>query len=270
MKFPQKNAYDFQDLCQIVADLRSPQGCAWDRAQTKEDLIQYVMEEAYEVIDAIRKQDMAGLQEELGDLCIQIVFLAQIAAEQGAFTMDDVCDGVVKKMLFRHPHVFGSDEETLTKEQVPDTWEAQKQKEKQYKSITEQMESVPASMPALLRAYKGQAKAAKVGFDWPDAAAMLDKIKEETQELEAEVYCQDEEDNGNNGKISEELGDLMLVLSNFSRFFALNPEIVLTNAIEKFINRFRAVECKSQLQGLSLADLTLAEMDVLWEETKHS
>lgn len=224
MKFPQKNTYDFQDLCQIMADLRSPQGCAWDRAQTMEDLIQYVMEEAYEVIDAIRKQDMAGLQEELGDLCMQIVFLAQIAAEQGAFTMDDVCDGVVKKMLFRHPHVFGSSGETLTKEQVPDTWEAQKQKEKQYKSITEQMESVPASMPALLRAYKVQAKAAKVGFDWPDAAAMLEKIKEETQELEAEVCRQDEEDNGNIGKISEELGDLMLVLSNFSRFFALKLE----------------------------------------------
>ena len=270
MQFPQKNHYDFQDLCQMVAALRSPEGCAWDRAQTKEDLIQYVMEEAYEVIDAIRNRDMRGLQEELGDLCIQIVFLAQMAAEQGEFAMDDVCDGVVRKMLFRHPHVFGETGTPLTKEQAPDTWEVQKQKEKQYTSVTQQMEAVPESMPALLRAYKVQSKAAKVGFDWPDAVGVLDKVKEETQELEAEVRRGSEGNNGNIGKISEELGDLLLVLADFSRFFALNPEIVLTNAIEKFINRFRAVECKSQLQGLSLADMTLAEMDVLWEETKHS
>ncbi|MFR4972175.1 MAG: nucleoside triphosphate pyrophosphohydrolase [Butyricicoccus pullicaecorum] len=207
--FTFKEKYTYEDLLEIMRILRCPEGCVWDREQDHKSIRRSFIEETYEAVEAIDNDDPVLLQEELGDVLLQVVFHAQIEAEAGRFTMDDVADGICKKMIYRHPHVFGS-VEVKNSDEVLTNWDALKQKEKHQKSTTETLESVARSLPGLIRAEKVQHKAAKVGFDWDEVSGALDKVREET----AEVACAIDGD----GDPSEELGDLLFAVVNVARF----------------------------------------------------
>lgn len=256
-----KEKYTYEDLLRIIGILRSQNGCPWDIKQTHESLLPNLLEETYEVIDAIKKQSRDSLKEELGDLLLQVVFHAQISKEQDEFTIEDVADGICKKLILRHPHIFG-DEIAETAEKVLENWEQIKKKEKGYQNQTEVLKSVPEVLPALIRAYKVQAKAAHVGFDWTDIKDAMKKVDEELSEF-IEAH-----EKGNKEHIMEEYGDLLFSIVNIARFLKINPEFALTNTIEKFINRFEYVENTAVSRDMRLEDMTLAEMDKLWEEAK--
>ncbi|MGN1231130.1 MAG: nucleoside triphosphate pyrophosphohydrolase, partial [Anaerotignum sp.] len=212
--------------------------------------------------DAIDKGNMENLCEELGDVLMQVVFHAEIEAEKGGFTIEDVIRGICEKMVYRHPHVFGNGEvQADTAEQVLVNWEELKKKEKHTETQTEVMKAVPDALPALIRARKVQKKAADVGFDFYEAGGAFEKVQEEIRELEEAVRLQD-------GTEEEEFGDILFALVNISRFLKINPEFALTKATKKFINRFEYVEKSALLQGKNLPDMTLEEMDLLWEEAK--
>lgn len=254
--------YQLEDLVGIMKALRGENGCPWDKVQTHESLREPMLEEAYEAVDAIEKGDMTNLCEELGDVLMQVVFHAQIAEETGVFTLADVLRGICEKMIYRHPHVFGrGDVRADTPEEVLVNWEALKKKEKQVMSQTEAMKNVPDALPALLRAKKVQKKAADVGFDFDAAGDAFEKVYEECRELEASVRQ-------NDGNQEEEFGDILFALVNISRFLKINPEFALTKAIKKFINRFENVENSAQSEGKKLSEMTLGEMDLLWDEAK--
>lgn len=248
--------YNMDDLKRIMELLRSPEGCPWDKEQTHQSIRRNMLEEAYEVAEAIDENDPAHLKEELGDVLLQVVFHARMAEEAGLFNFDDVVDGIARKLVFRHPHVFGTVEADNT-DQALNTWDAQKQVEKDQKTAGDTLDAVARSLPALMRAEKIQAKAQKAGFDWDAVGPVLDKISEETEELKEAVR--------DNTNIEEELGDLLFVTAKAGRFLGLDSELALHAACEKFIRRFRRVE--------ELADKPMTEMDVpaleeLWRRAK--
>ncbi|MGN0133209.1 MAG: nucleoside triphosphate pyrophosphohydrolase [Anaerotignum sp.] len=258
----EEKKYTLDDLVQVIRILRGENGCPWDRVQTHASIRQDMLEEAYEAADAIDKGNMENLCEELGDVLMQVVFHAEIEAEKGGFTIEDVIRGICEKMVYRHPHVFGNGEvQADTAEQVLVNWEELKKKEKHTQTQTEVMKNVPDALPALIRARKVQKKAADVGFDFPDALGAIQKVYEEIQELEESVKLE-------NGTEEEEFGDILFALVNISRFLKINPEFALTKAIKKFINRFEYIEKSALLQGKDLSSMTLEEMDLLWDEAK--
>lgn len=251
---------DISELVSIMKELRSEKGCPWDREQTRASLKPFIVEEAYEVLDAIDGRDPKALREELGDLLFQIVFQCQIAAEQGEFTLSDVIGGIAGKMISRHPHVFG-DADVRSSAEVLLKWDEHKKREgKQKDSI---LEGVPVALPALLQAQKLQARASKVGFDWERPDDLLGKLDEEIDEFKAAFHGKNIEET------EDELGDVLFMLVNIARFIGLNPEEALRKTISKFISRFRYIEMSAKEQGRDLSDMTLAEMDALWDEAKQ-
>lgn len=253
----------FAELVAIMARLRAQDGCPWDREQTHESLRSYLLEETYETLAAIERQDSQELCQELGDLLLQIVFHAQIASEQHQFTIDDVCRAIIGKLRHRHPHVFG-DAQVKSAEQVVSNWEKLKRQEKGRVAASHSvLDGVPIHLPALLRAQRIQSRAARVGFDWNQIAGPLDKVEEEFAELR-----RDWED-GNFQKVEEEFGDLLFALVNTARFLKVNPEDALGRAISKFERRFRAVEQVFRERGQEMSAATLAEMDQVWNQVKE-
>ncbi len=260
-KFNFKERYSVNDLIDIVEILRSPGGCPWDIEQDHKSIRRDFLEETYEVIEAINKDDRDGLLEELGDVLLQVVFHAQIEREKNSFDLNDVADGVCKKMIERHPHVFGN-VSAETSEQVLENWDVIKKQTKQQKSQTESMLSIPREFPALMRADKVQKKAAKVGFDWDSVDGALDKVSEELAELK-EAITMGVVENAN-----EELGDLLFSVVNVSRFINVDSEEALTKATDKFIDRFSKVEKMAEEKGLNMKETDLDELDKLWDEAK--
>jgi MazG family protein len=258
------------ELLAVMAALRTPgTGCPWDLEQTFRTIAPYTIEEAYEVADAIERQDMAALKEELGDLLLQVVYHARMAEEQGAFAFDDVVRAITAKMIRRHPHVFGSAEERAAGAQ-PGFWERLKAEEKAARGTppTGTLDGVPPALPALTRAVKLQHEAAKVGFDWPSLAPVFDKLKEELAEFE-EALAADTGNAAGRADVLAEFGDLLFVLANVARHARIDPEAALRAANTKFIRRFRAIERKLAAQGRRPEQSTLAEMDRLWDEAKR-
>ena len=251
-----------QQLRAIIARLRAPEGCPWDREQTHASLRAGLIEEAYEVVEAINQGDDANLCEELGDLLLQSVFHAQIAAEEGRFNFDDVARGIVKKLLRRHPHVFG-EERCADSAEVLRKWDDIKRAEKGGQA-TSALDGISGGLPALMHAEKVQKKAARVGFDWGEVAPVLAKIREELAEVEAELP------QGVGFRIEEELGDLLFSVVNLARKLKIDGETALQRSTGKFSARFRQVEALARERGLLLEKLTLPELDALWDEVKHS
>lgn len=252
--------YELDDLVRIMKRLRSENGCPWDKVQTHETLREAMIEEAYEAVEAINKQDMDNLREELGDVLMQVVFHSALEEEKGGFTLSDVIAGVCEKMIYRHPHVF-ADGQADTPEEVLVNWEALKKREKHLETQTAAMRQIPAVLPGLLQAKKVQKKAADCGFDFPDAGSAMEKVYEEMKELE-EAIEQDLDTK------EEEFGDILFALVNMSRFLKINPEFALTKAVKKFINRFEYVENSAISGGKALSEMTPEEMDALWYEAK--
>lgn len=259
--FKQKEKYDINDLLEIMRSLRAPGGCPWDAEQTHESIRKNLIEETYEVVEAIDKKDSGMLLEELGDLLMQVVFHAQMEDEKGVFNFDDVADGVCKKLIERHPHVFG-EVEVSGVDDVLDNWDAIKRRKKGQKKGSEPMLSVPRELPALMRAAKIQQKASAVGFDWPDVSGAYGKIIEETQELRKAV------ESGVQDDVIEELGDLLFSVVNVSRFLKCDAEEALTAASDKFINRFIRVEQLAKENGVDMEKASLEELDKLWDIAK--
>jgi len=239
--------------------LRGDGGCPWDKEQTRESLKPFILEEAYELIEAIESGDPEKMKEELGDLLFQIVFQCQVAKERKEFEISDVIEKITKKMITRHPHVFG-EAEYRTSAEVIVQWEEQKKLEgKRRESI---LEGVPEALPSLLRAHRLQNRAASVGFDWDKVDDALKKLDEEVKEFKKALETKEK------NEIGEELGDILFMLVNVSRFIGVNPEDALRKTITKFISRFRYIEMKAADNGRKLSDMTLSEMEKLWEEAK--
>lgn len=260
INFTRKPRYGYEDLLEIIRLLRSPEGCPWDSVQTHKSIRRGMLEEAYEAAEAIDTGDTALLKEELGDVLMQVVFHADIEKDAGHFTMDDVCDGVVKKLLFRHPHVFG-DGQAETAERVGVSWEQLKRQEKGQKTAADTLDSVARSLPGTWRAEKLQRKAADVGFDWRSVDGALDKLDEEVRELHRAVET--------NGNVPEELGDVLFAAVKVGRFCGVDPEEALHGTCEKFIRRFRAMEEAAARKGRELTELTLEELTALWNGAKE-
>jgi tetrapyrrole methylase family protein/MazG family protein len=248
----------FQKLVEIMAQLRSENGCPWDKEQTHESLRQYLLEEAHEVLEAIDQKDSAALEEELGDVLLQVVFHAQIAAESQTFDINGVIDAISEKLVRRHPNVFGDAKIETAKEQMVN-WEKLKRAEGKTSAIA----GVPKALSLLLRAYRVQQKAAAVGFDWPESEPVWEKIREEILELREAAA------NGKPDQIEEEFGDLLFSLVNMSRFLAVNPEDALRQAIEKFSARFNKLESEFSATSRELSKASLEEMDAVWERIKQ-
>ncbi len=250
---------DFKELLSIMQRLRSEKGCPWDKKQTRETLKPYIIEEAYELIEALEENAPEKIKEELGDLLFQIVFQCQIAKENHEFDMSDVIEKIGTKMISRHPHVFG-DAECRTPEEVIEQWEVLKKQEGKLRDSI--LEGVPAAMSSLLRAHRLQKRAAQVGFDWEKVEDVLKKVDEEMNELKEALKSGKRED------MEDELGDIFFMLVNLSRFMKVNPEDAHRKTISKFIRRFRYIEMKAAEQDRELSDMTLEEMDSLWDEAK--
>lgn len=271
----------FTKVVELMAALRAENGCPWDRKQTHETLKPYLLEETYEVLETIDQDNDAKLREELGDVLLQVIFHSQIAAERGTFTVDDVLDTLADKLVRRHPHVFGDSGHlgTLTNgEQILQQWEHIKRAEREAAGDARSvLDGVPKTLPALLRAYQTQARAARVGFDWPHNAAGLEqifgKVAEEVDELKGALAQADAEPTltrrNSQADIEAELGDILFSLVNLARFVKVNPEDALRRATNRFTDRFHLVEAQAAENGRSLTDMTLGEMDALWEEAKR-
>ena len=257
--FPKKENYTYQDLLDVIALLRSPDGCPWDKVQTHESIRRGLLEEAYEAAEGIDRRDPKLLCEELGDLLMQVVFHADIEKDAGNFTMDDVCNGVVKKLLYRHPHVFGDAHEE-TPEGVLVSWDALKRAEKGQKSTADAMDSVARSLPGLWRAEKIQKKAAADGFDFPDIHSAMDKLHEEVGELADAVR--------DSSNIAEEIGDVLFAAVKVARFAGVDPEDAIFSTNEKFIRRYRAMENKIRAKNADIAQLSLDELSLMWDNSK--
>ena len=252
-------SYTVDDLRKIIALLRSDQGCPWDKEQTHESIRRNFLEETYEACEAIDSGDVDLLREELGDVLTQVIFHARIEEEAGHFNLDDVADRTCKKLIFRHPHIFGNTKADNADE-VTLAWDELKRREKQHETITESMEAVAKSLPATWRAEKIQAKAKKVGFDWPDVTGALDKLREETSELQEAIAKQ--------SGIEEEVGDLLFSAVNIARMLDIDPEDALHKTSNKFIRRFDYLEQRALKQGQTLTDMSLDEMEALYQEGK--
>lgn len=256
-----RKSYNFHDLVEIVRILRAPGGCPWDIEQTHQSIRRGFLEEAYEVAEAIDENSPEHLKEELGDVLLQVVFHASIAQDEGQYNINDVADGICKKLIYRHPHVFG-DVTVQSTGEVLSNWEELKRKEKGQTSNADALEAVARSLPALWRAEKVQKKAAKCGFDWDNISGAADKLTEEAAEFHHALK--------GNGDPVEELGDLMFAAVNAARFLKIDPEDCLHAATDKFSMRFRKVEQAAAQQGQKLEDMTLDEMDALWNEVKRN
>jgi tetrapyrrole methylase family protein/MazG family protein len=257
----QRQGYDINDLLEIMRVLRGEKGCPWDREQDRQSLKPYLLEEAYEVLDAIEKKDVGLLKEELGDLLLQVVFHAQIADEEGEFDFGKVVEGICEKLIRRHPHVFGG-QRARDSDGALDRWEASKRKEKGVRGYTAALMNIPKTLPSLMRSYKVQQKAALAGFDWDRIEDVMAKVKEELSELE-EVYK-----NGEMSRIKEELGDLLFAVVNLARFENIRPELALRETVEKFIQRFAFIEKEALKMGKTLDRMTLDQMEQLWQASK--
>lgn len=260
--FQQKDHYDIHDLLQIMELLRGEGGCVWDREQDHHTIRNSLIEETYEVVEAIDREDRILLQEELGDVLFQVVFHAQMEAEQRNFSFDDVCDGICKKMIYRHPHVFG-DVAVSDSDQVLDNWDKLKQAEKKQETITSRLEAVSVALPGLMRAAQVQKRAAKAGFIYPDIRDAIADLKSEIAELEEALTRQDAEN------IAEEMGDILFSAVNVSRIAKEDPEEVLSRSTEKFIGRVSAVESLAITDGIDLSSCTVDELNCLWKKAKE-
>ncbi len=260
--FAAKERYSLEDVAHIMRILRSPGGCPWDAQQTHESIRKNLIEECYEVIEAINKADSTLLCEELGDLYMQVVFHAQMAEDAGHFSLEDVADGLCNKLIERHPHVFG-DMQAQDAAQALSNWDAMKRSKKGQKAGSDPMKTVPRELPALMRSAKVQQKAAIAGFDWPDISGALDKLHEETRELEQAIAA------GKQEAMLDELGDLLFSAVNVSRFIKVDAEEALTAACDKFIRRFEKVEQLAQEKGMQMPEASLEELDKLWEQAKR-
>lgn len=261
--FTIKERYTIEELIAIMRFLRGENGCPWDREQDHVSLRNNLLEEAYEAIDAIDSKIAARICDELGDVLMQVVFHAQIAAENGEFDFNDIVGGICRKLISRHTHIFAGDE-AKTAEDVIETWEKNKRKEKGQRSRSEVLADVPVTLPALLRSYKIQQKAADAGFDWQDAAGPKEKIFEELGEIEqclATPDCRRDE-------LEHEVGDLFFAAVNYARHLNVQPETALNKAAERFIRRFSQLESLARKQGNNLENMNLTQMDELWEQVK--
>lgn len=248
----------FARLIRIMDTLRSENGCPWDREQDERSIADFFLEEVYEAVDAIYDQDAAALEEELGDVLMEVVFLARIFKEKGDFRISRVLEGINRKMIRRHPHVFGPSKEASSS-RVKRAWNAQKRSEKNRESI---LDGIPSRIPALLRAQQLGRKVSMQGFDWKDAAGVFSKVREEVEELEETRGRSDP------AARSEELGDLLFSVVNLSRHMGVNPEVALHRTCGKFIRRFRYIESSLLDQGREIEHVSLEEIDELWEEAK--
>jgi tetrapyrrole methylase family protein/MazG family protein len=255
-----KDHYKMEELLEIMAFLRSDQGCPWDRVQTHESIRKNVLEEAYEVVEAIEDQNIAGLREELGDLLMQVVFHAQMGHEAGTFDFDEVVSGICRKLITRHSHLFGEDQAD-TPEAVLLNWEKNKQKEKAGRAVKSLLDDVPKTLPALAKSCKIQQKASRVGFDWPDSSGALAKVHEELSEIEASL------DHGED-KIEEEVGDLLFAVVNYARLLHVDPEVALGRSARKFIRRFQHIEQAVARDGSQMIDQNPEQLDALWNDAK--
>ena len=265
--YEEKNAA-FERLMRVLDELRVK--CPWDRKQTNASLRPNTIEETYELCDALMNDDAQDICKELGDVLLHVAFYAKIASEQGRFDMADVCNRLCDKLIFRHPHVFPPNEETAqkasaaikTEEQVLEQWEKIKQREKD--GNTSVLSGVPGHLPTLIKAYRIQDKARGVGFDWEERSQVWEKVKEEIAEFEAEV------ENMSTDKAEAEFGDVMFSLINAARLYHINPDNALERTNRKFIRRFNFLEARCRDLGKNMADMTLAEMDEIWEEAKRT
>ena len=249
----------FIELLEVLRKLRAPGGCSWDRKQTSESLIPYLMEETYEIIEAIEKCEIDTLKEELGDLTLHILFQAELAREAGQFDITDSLKCISEKLICRHPHVFDKNNVEQTESDINISWEVAKQKEKKRDNI---LDGVPKNLPALIRARRIQEKAANVGFDWNELSPVIEKVDEEVLELKEAIVSKDSE------HIKDELGDVLFSLVNLSRFLNINPEDSLRRTISKFEARFGKVEKELKKRGKSFTDSNLEEMDEIWNLIK--
>ncbi|MCI0406353.1 MAG: nucleoside triphosphate pyrophosphohydrolase [candidate division Zixibacteria bacterium] len=247
---------EMERLIGIMATLRGPKGCPWDRKQNHETLVPYLVEEAHEAIEAIYEKNYKKLEEELGDLLLQVVFHAQLAREKKRFDIEKVAKGISAKLIRRHPHVFGK-KEKLTSAQVLENWERRKLKEKK----TGVLESIPKTLPILFRAQRVQEKAAQFGFDWKKAGQVVPKLKEEIKEIEKDLKKK-------SGKLEEEIGDLFFTTINLSRHLKVNPEKALKTSVDKFEKRFAFIESSLKKQKKNLGEVGLEELDRLWNKAK--
>jgi tetrapyrrole methylase family protein / MazG family protein len=252
----------FETLRRVIATLRGPNGCPWDRKQTHESLKKYLIEEAYELLDAIDRQDDDNMIEELGDVLLQVMLHAQIGEDEGMFSINDVIHSITEKMIRRHPHVFG-DIAVENADEVVRNWESIKAEEKGEQPAS-LLDKVVKSLPGLLKAYEYQSKAAKVGFDWPDVQPMWDKVKEEMVEFQQEASV-----SSNQQKLISEFGDLLFALVNIARYYNINPEEALAMTNEKFYRRFTYIEEQVKVRGWDITSLTLEQLDKFWEEAKE-
>ena len=262
MDFQRKDAYGVYDLEEIMTILRGEGGCPWDREQDHHSIRNNFLEETYEAIDAIDAEDLTALREELGDVLLQVVFHAQIEAEKGGFTLDDVADGICKKLILRHPHIFG-DTVAKTSEEVLRNWDAIKQVEKGQATKTDTLVSVPKVFPGLMRAQKVQSRAAKAGFDYDGLEGAFTEMEDEVAELWQAIESKKQAD------IEDELGDLLFAVVNVARFAKTDAEEAIGHATDKFIDRFRLVEAIATERGLDLKTLSLDDLTALWNEAKR-
>lgn len=250
----------FERLVSIMDRLRDKNGCPWDREQTRESLKPFLIEEAYELLEAIEENSPEKIKEEIGDLLFQLIFHARISEELGEFDIRDVLDSITQKMVSRHPHVFGNLNLEST-EEVVQRWEEHKKREGKLRDSV--LEGVPRALPSLLRAQRVQERASRVGFDWKEAGGVLEKIEEELEEFREALRS------GEGRRMEEELGDLLFSIVNLSRFVNINPEEALRRTTDRFIRRFRYIETGARAMGRELDELSLEEMDRLWEEAKE-
>lgn len=258
-----KKKFNIDDLLEIMRDLRKPGGCPWDREQDHHSIRNDFIEETYEAIDAIDRESTVDMCEELGDVLLQVVFHSQIEAEKNGFDFQDVCDGICKKLIERHPHVFGEISVKNSRE-VLENWDLIKQKSKHQTTFTDTLKSVPMSFPALMRADKVQKRAKKAGFDWDNVKDASKKLDEELEEFKEALL----ENDGTHAE--EEFGDLLFSMVNVSRFMGINSEKALHAATDKFINRFEKTEIIAQKKGIDMKKSSLETLDRLWEEAKRS
>lgn len=267
VSFPIKSSYTIEDLERIVTILRSPDGCPWDREQTHQSLQSGMLEETHEALDAIRREDVPGMREELGDVLLQVVFHSDIERERGSFNFDDVVTDICRKLIVRHPHVFG-DVQANTTDQVLLNWDAIKRKTKGDASgdasRASLLRNLPATLPALMRAAKVQTRAKRAGFDWPEVSGAFQALTDETRELQEAMQQNDP------AAIQEELGDLLFSAVNVSRFVDVDAEQALTASTDKFIRRFEQMEQLAIARGLDMDNATLEEWDALWNEVKQA
>ncbi|MBR4749063.1 MAG: nucleoside triphosphate pyrophosphohydrolase [Abditibacteriota bacterium] len=249
-------------LLEVVAALRAPDGCPWDRQQTHKSMAPDLIEEAYELTEAINREDCYSTMDELGDVLMQVALQCQIASEAGEYDMETVCGHLADKLVHRHPHVFG-DVKVAGTEEVWANWEALKKQEKGYGERKSALDGIPSTFPALMKGAKLCKRAAKTGFDWPDARSVFDKLDEETEELKQEI------EQGTADTIREELGDVLFVLCALANKLGVQPELALQEANAKFERRFRAMEAAITGEGRELKDCTLEEMDAVWDKVKE-